>query len=284
MNDSIGIICPLYNAENYIGKLHNDILKQKYVNLKEIQYILTRSSDETEKCLKDLNVNYEIIEPCDFSHSLVREKAAFQMNTDIIVFITQDIDIGSDTWLYYLTESIIENRCVAAYSRQVAKSEDIEKYIRNFNYPEASFYVSSKDINNLGLKTFFFSDVSSAIRKSIFVNINGYDNKNLPISEDMYLAYKVIMNGYTIKYCADSVVIHSHNYSFKELYKRYKETGKFFKDNKYLDRYSINGSGFDLALYVFKNACKDFNLKVLVQFFPNMFGRFIGMKIGKHYG
>ena len=48
-----------------------------------------------------------------------------------------------------------------------------------------------------------------------------YNNKNLPINEDMYIAHKLIQNGYKIKYCAESEVIHSHDFSFKEQYDRW---------------------------------------------------------------
>ena len=36
-----------------------------------------------------------------------------------------------------------------------------------------------------------------------------------------------------------------------------------------------------MAKYIFKRALQDKNVKVLLQFVPNMSARFIGMKIGK---
>ena len=133
----------------------------------------------------------------------------------------------------------------------------------------------------MGLKTFFSSDASAAIRRDIFTKLNGYDGKKLPISEDMYFSYKLIMNGYKIKYCADSVVYHSHNFSLKEIYDRYKLTGKFFKENNYLDQYGTNKSGGGLAKYILKRAIQDKNIKVLIRFVPDMAARYIGMKVGK---
>ena len=44
----ISIICPLYNAENYIEDLYFSIKKQKDVCIEEIKFILTESSDNTE--------------------------------------------------------------------------------------------------------------------------------------------------------------------------------------------------------------------------------------------
>mgnify|MGYP002541015700 CR=1 FL=1 len=277
----IDIICPLYNAEKYIENLHKSFTMQKKVKINKIKYVLTESEDNTEKYLKNQNIEYKKITKNEFSHSLVREQEAMESDSDIIVFVTQDVVIDDELWLYNLTKDIGKDGIVATYSRQVTKYNNIEKYTREANYPAQSKIVSQNDIPKLGLKTFFFSDASSAIDTNIFKKLNGYDGKNLPISEDMYIAYKIITNGYKIKYCAESVVHHSHNFTLKEVYDRYKLTGKFFKENSYLDNYGTNKSGGGLAKYVLKRALQDKNFKVLLRFLPDMGARFIGMKVGK---
>lgn len=278
---NIDIICPLYNAEEYIYNLNRSLLKQKNVNINKIKYVLTKCNDDSEKILKSNKLNYTLINKLDFSHSLTRETEAKKSKADIIVFITQDIVIESDFWLYNLVKPIIAGEAEATYSRQITKYDNIEKYTREFNYPENSFIKSNEDIVKMGLKTFFSSDASAAIRRDIFTKLNGYDGKKLPISEDMYFSYKLITNGYKIKYCADSVVYHSHNFSLKEIYDRYKLTGKFFKENNYLDQYGTNKSGGGLAKYILKRAIQDKNIKVLIRFVPDMAARYIGMKVGK---
>ena len=277
----IDIICPLYQAESYIENLHKSLLKQKNVKINKIQYLLTRSTDKSEDILKNNKLNYELIEKKDFSHSLVREKAVMNSKADIICFITQDIVIENEDWLEKLVKPIIDNEADATYSRQLTKFNNIEKYTRESNYPDKSILKSKNDIDKLGLKTFFSSDASAAIKKEIFVKLDGYDGKNLPISEDMYFTYKLIMNGYKVKYCADSVIYHSHDFKLKELYDRYKLTGKFFKENSYLDKYGTNSSGGGLAKYILKRAIQDKNVKVLVRYPFDMAARLIGMKVGK---
>ena len=278
--NTIDIICPLYNAIDYIKNLHKSLLNQKDVKINKIRYILTESNDGTEEYLKKNKIDYKKIKKEDFSHSLVREKEALESKADLLVFITQDVIIEDNNWLYNLTKDINDD-IVASYGRQISKYDNIEKYTREKNYPNKSFVVSKDDIEKLGLKTFFFSDAASCIKTSIFKKINGYDNKNLPISEDMYIAYKIIMNDYKIKYCADSVVFHSHNFSIKELYKRYKETGKFFKENSYLDKYGTNSSGASLAKYVLKRILNEKRFGLLFRYPFDMGARFIGMKVGK---
>ena len=276
----IDIICPLYNASNYILNLDKSLKSQKNVNINEIRYVLTESSDNSEKILKDNNIKYKKIKRCCFSHSLVREREAMESNSDILVFITQDVVIEDDKWLYNLTKDI-DDEIVATYSRQISKYNNIEKYTRERNYPNKSFVVSKDDIEKYGLRTFFFSDAASCVKTSTFKELKGYDNKNLPISEDMYIAYKIIMNGYKIKYCADSVVFHSHKFTLKQIYDRYKLTGRFFKENSYLDKYGTNSSGANLAKYILKRILQEKRIGLLFRFPFDMAVRFIGMKVGK---
>lgn len=281
---TIDIICPLYNAEKYVNKLHENLKKQKDVEINSINYVLTKSTDNTEQILKNLDCNYEIIEKNEFSHSTARENMARKCNADILVFITQDIIIERQDWLTNLTKCIANGECVASYSRQTCSNNTIEKYTRERNYPEKSFIVSKEDIKEKGLQTFFFSDASSAIKRDVFMDLNCYDGKKLPTNEDMYIAFKLITNGYKIKYCADSVVEHSHRFKLKQLYKRYYDTGVFFKQNEYLNEYKVNQAGGGMALYVLKRAIQEKNFSVLVNFIPNMTARFVGMKMGKLNG
>jgi len=282
MNYMVDIICPVYNGENCILELDKSIKKQKNVRINSIKYILTEGKDNTESILKDNNMEYIKIKKEEFSHSKTREMAAKTCNADIIVFITQDIVIERDDWLYNLTSPIASGECNASYSRQISKSKGIEKYTREKNYPENSYITSKEDIKEKGLRTFFFSDASSAISNLVLKELNYYDDKNLSISEDMYIAYKLIMNGYKIKYVADSVIIHSHNFKFKELYKRYYDTGIFFKENSYLDEYGTNKTGGGMAMYVIKRILQEKDFGAFIRFWPDMVARFIGMKMGKY--
>ena len=278
---SIDIICPLYNAEGYIENLYNSLIMQENVNIKNILFLLTESKDKSLDILKSKKLKYKLIKKERFSHSLTREESALESKSDIIVFISQDVVIEDKLWLYNLTKNIGKDKIAGAYSRQITKYNNIEKYTREANYPDKSFIKSKKDIKTLGLKTFFFSDASSAVDVKVFKKLKGYDHKNLPINEDMYYAYKLITNGYKISYEAESVVYHSHNFTLKQIYDRYKLTGKFFKENSYLDKYGTTGSGASLAKYVLKRILKEHNIKMLFRYPFDMAARLFGMKAGK---
>ena len=281
---NVEIICPLYNAEKYIENLDRTLKMQKNTKIEKISYILTESEDNTEQILKRISAQYSVVKKEKFSHSLSREMIAMKSDSDILVFVTQDVDIRSDEWLQKLINPIITNEAEATFSRQLTKYNNIEKYTREKNYPVESYLVTKDDIKQMGLRAFFFSDASSAIRTKVFKELKGYDSKNLLTNEDMYIAYKIIMNNYRIKYCSDSEVYHSHKFTLKQLYKRYYDTGVFFKQNSYLNKYGTNRTGGGLAKYILLSAIKDKNIKVLLDFLPNMVVRFIGMKMGELNG
>lgn len=284
---TIDIICPLYNAEKYIENQYNQIKSQGfYNNIKNINYIITESKDGTLSVVErlqneDEKIKFSVIKKQEFSHSLSREKVAKNSTADILVFITQDVKIERDDWLEKIATPIANGEVEACYSRQLCENYTLERYTRECNYPSRSVIKTKDDIEKLGLNTFFFSDASSAIKTDIFKKLNGYDGKDFPTNEDMYIAYKLITNGYKIKYCADSEVVHSHKFTLKQQYKRYYDTGKFFKQNEYLNKYKVNKSGSKLAMYVLRRAWQEKNWRVLLNFIPNMTARFIGMKVGK---
>lgn len=278
---TVSVVCPLYNAEAHILDFNRSLKAQKAVDIVEVKYVLTESKDHTEDLLRAAEIAYKKIRKEAFSHSLVREKAAMQAMGEVIVFLTQDVEIHDNYFLSKLVAPIISGEAQAAYARQKTKYDNIEKYTRAHNYPEYSFLVSEDDIEKKGLKTFFFSDAAGAVEAKAFRRLKGYDGKDLPISEDMYLAYKIIMSGGKIKYQSDAVCYHSHKFKLGQLYGRYKLTGEFMKQNPEIAKHGINAAGGSMAKQVLKSAAKDKNVKVLSSYLPNMAARYAGMTRGK---
>jgi rhamnosyltransferase len=278
---TVDIICPLYNAEKYIDRLHKSLLMQEDVKINKIIYAITVTNDNTLNYLKDNNCDYVLVDKKDFSHSLTRSNIGLKSNADIISFVTQDVVIEDKHWLKKLINPIENGEVAASYSRQITKFNNIEKYTRESNYSDKSYVKSKEDIEKFKISTFFFSDAACAIKTSVYKELNAYDNKNLPTNEDMYFAYKLIMNDYKIKYCSDSIVYHSHNFTLKQLYNRYKLTGKFFKQNSYLNEYKANHTGMNLAKYVLKRIIEEKRIDLLLRFPFDMGARYIGMKVGK---
>ena len=280
---SVDLICPLYHAESYLDSLHSSILAQQTVNLHEVHYVVTDASQEIVDRLKKLDhCVFRAIDHTQFSHSRTREEEAFRCEADILVFITQDIHIHGNDWLSNLIRPIVQGDSAASYGRQICTNHTIERYTREKNYPEHSMIKSRNDISTLGFYTYFFSDACSAVKRSVFNDLDGYDHKDFPSNEDTYMAYKLITNGYSIAYCADAVVDHSHQFSLKQLYDRYYLTGAFFAMEPELKKLKAESAGAGLAKYILKRAMAEKNFRVIFGFVPNMAARYLGMKAGEH--
>ncbi len=280
---SISIICPLYNGKKYIKNMNESLLTQEINDIVDIKYILTETNDGSKELLDEIGASYDIVKADEFSHSYTREKAAYEANGDIIVFITQDIIIEDKTWLYNLIKDIKSGICDAAFSKQICTNKTIERYTRMKNYPDEDRIACLDKVEELGIMSYFYSDAASAIRKEVFVKLKGYDNKDLLTNEDMYIAYKMVQNGYKIKYCSDSRVIHSHKYSYKSLFKRYFDQGVFLKQHSYIKESGANSGAIDLVKFVLVEALKEKNFKAVLDILPNFGVRFIANKLGNRY-
>lgn len=278
---TVSVVCPLFEAEKYIRKFDESLTKQTGVEIVERLYAVTKGKDKTEEILRELKRDFTEVKPGEFSHSLVREKLAMKAKGEVIVFLTQDVVIKDKEFLKKLVQPIVDGETEAAYARQRTKYNNIEKYTREFNYPPQSEVVSKNSLAEKGIKTFFFSDAAGAVKAVTFRKLKGYDGKDLPISEDMYFAYKLIMQGGKIKYVAEAEVYHSHNFGLGELYRRYKLTGKFMKMCPEIYEAGAVKAGGGMAKYILKRAAKEKNFKVLLRFLPDMIARYAGMKVGR---
>ena len=95
----------------------------------------------------------------------------------------------------------------------------IERFTRRFNYPEKSRIKSKSDLNELGIKTFFCSDVCAAYRRNYLLGAGGFEDPTI-FNEDMIFAGKRILAGDKVAYVAEAKVLHSHNYTGRQQFHR----------------------------------------------------------------
>lgn len=280
----VDVFVPLYNAECFVENLVLSIKRQKNVKLNKILFGITESTDNTLNIVKKYqeDISYFVIKKKEFSHSITREKGMSLCNSSFVIMLTQDVLLEDEFAFFNLTKSLLDDKNIAfCFGRQISKYKNIERYIREKNYPKSSYVVSKNDIERMQLRAFFSSDAFAVYNRDVFLELNGYDHKKLPLSEDMYYSRKCLMNGYKVKYCAEAVVYHSHKFKLKELYSRYYLTGKFFKENPEFQNYKSTETGLKLAFYVFKEIIKHFDVCSFFRFFPDMAVRYIGKKKGE---
>ena len=95
----------------------------------------------------------------------------------------------------------------------------IEHYTREFNYPAKSYVKSKKDLETMGIKTYFCSNVCAMYRKDVYEKMGGFVLHTI-FNEDMIMASKVIQAGYKIAYVAEAMVIHAHKYTYRQQFTR----------------------------------------------------------------
>lgn len=88
----------------------------------------------------------------------------------------------------------------------------MEQYTRQFNYPEESRVKWLADLPELGIKTYFCSNVCAMYRRELYLQLGGFVQKAI-FNEDMIFAGELIQKGYGVAYAAEAKVVHSHNYS-----------------------------------------------------------------------
>jgi len=241
MDEKISVIIPTRNAESQIGNLLSTIKSQSIPC--EIIIIDSSSTDKTVAVSESYGARVIPIKKEDFNHGGTRNVAAFKSNGDIIVFMTQDTLPVDKNCIENLTKPLGQDNIAASYGRQIAydNAKPTEKFARNFNYPETAAIKSAESIEHSGIKTFFFSNAFSAIRKPEFKVLGGFPEDVL-MFEDMLFAAKLVFKGFSIAYVPDAKVIHSHDLSFSGQFERYFQAGVSFRKNSWFLEHAKSGS------------------------------------------
>jgi rhamnosyltransferase len=282
----IGLAIPTYNAGDEFKNVLNEICKQKEI-LALVKIFDSESSDNTVNIALNKNIEVESINKNDFSHSGTRTYIANQykkMGMDYVIFMTQDVYLQEDA-LKNIIDFIMNNDVTMVYGRQMVdleKGNIFEYYSRYFNYPEKNLIKNVNHIRKLGIKTIFCSD-AFAIYDLERINDYGYFGSDNNYAEDMVIADKIIKHGENIGFCADAKVYHTHNYSIRDEYYRYKETGKFHKVNQEMIAFygSANLEGIRLVISEINFLIRNGYVTKIPESILRNIVKFIGMSAGK---
>lgn len=230
---SLSVIIPTLNAAAELPDLLTRLKEQKGVD-PEIIVIDSSSVDATQDIAKEFGARICVIERQRFDHGGTRTEAARIAGGDILVFMTQDAIPADSSALGKLIASFDRDpRIVAAYGRQLPKPDAnvFGEHLRLFNYPETSHIRCFEDRHSYGFKTAFISNSFAAYRKKVLEDV-GFFEEGLLFGEDAYTLAKLLVNGFCVAYAADACVLHSHNYSIWQDFKRYFDVGVFHADNQ----------------------------------------------------
>lgn len=228
MKDCV-IIVPIYHPDEKWNECLRMLKEQRGVDFD--LYIVDSGTNfsDYEKDLEGLSYRIEKTTPREFNHGGTREAARQACASyPILVYMTQDAIPADADAIRNLIATFRDPQVGAAYGRQLPHRDAtlLAARARVFNYPEESRKKTMDDAKALGIKTVFISDTFAAYRADALREIGGFP-KHVILSEDMYVAAKLLLAGYANQYCAEAKVYHSHNYSASEEFRRYFDTGVF---------------------------------------------------------
>lgn len=299
---SIDVIIPVYKPDKKFNQLIERLVKQ---SIKPLHIILLHTEENattyeqlaqkerTEEALtyaqnfttSSCQIERFDIKKIDFDHGGTRNYGVSLSQADIVMFMTQDAVPVDKDLIKHLLEPFNNPQIAATYGRQLAnnKAGFIEQYTRVFNYPEQSYVKSQDDLSELGIKTYFCSNVCAAYRKTVYEKLGGFVTKTI-FNEDMIMAAGIIKAGYSIAYAADAKVIHSHVYTYRQQFQRNFDLA--VSQQQYKDIFESVKSEDEGKKLVIKTLKYLLNKKKYLLIPDLIFQsgfKYLGYKIGRHY-
>jgi rhamnosyltransferase len=229
------------------------------------------------------------VEKSEFDHGGTRD-FAMQLCEDFeyVLFMTQDAVPKNRK----LTENLMrpleadKTSHAVAYAKQEPEKHCniIERYTRGFNYsdePHSGLEMAAQTNNSI--KSIFCSDAGAMYNRSLYDEVGGFPAKAI-FNEDMVYAGKALKADKDVMYEPSAVVIHSHNYTGVQYFKRYFDLGVSHADFAYiLKDYHTNDEGIKLVRATAKFLIRRKEYIMLIPLLYHSGCKFIGMKLGKQY-
>lgn len=233
MNRRVDIVIPVYRPDEKFLNLLRGLTRQEGAEIASV--ILMHTGDdfpeekEAERILggAGIPVTVRFLSPEAFDHGGTRAEGASLGSAPYFVCMTQDaVPQGADLLAALLRPFEKDDRVWVSYARQIPAPgcRFPERISRAFNYPDVSAVRTQADLKEKGIRTFFCSDVCACYRRDLYEASGGFVKKTI-FNEDMLFAAKAVRSGGAVAYTADARVIHSHNLSGPELFRRNFDMG-----------------------------------------------------------
>lgn len=287
---SVDVIIPTYKPKkeflNVLEALNRQTLRPDHIIIMNTEeYYFDQFIYGTNFLQKYDNCKVYHLSKLEFDHGETRNLGVSHSQADYFVMMTQDAVPKDEYLIENLLKPLLRQEAVVSYAKQLPKEDcnPIECYTRAFNYSENSRIKGEDDVAQLGIKTYFCSDVCAAYNRKVFMEIHGFVNGTI-FNEDMVYAAKAAKCGYMIAYCADACVFHSHNYSAKEQFHRNFDLGVSQADHpEVFANLKSEGEGIrmvkDTMSYLWHNGYR----KYVPYLFIQSGAKFIGYQLGRHY-
>lgn len=220
----VSVILPTKNVESNIGDLLHSIYRQDFSGALDV-IILDSSDDKTPEISKSFPVEFTRVEEEDYNYGGTRNLGAFMAKGDYLIFLSADVVIKDSQWLSKLLNPFKDSRVAGVFGRQHPKenASPMEEFFIQYVYPSKSYLLERDAQGKIQLKNrLFFSNTNAAIRKDVWEKIK---IPEMLMSEDQEWAKRTLLAGYKIAYASESMVYHSHDYSLRQVFHRFFDTG-----------------------------------------------------------
>lgn len=231
----VGLVIPTLNAgKNWTASLAE--VERQSLTPGRVLIIDSESTDRTVEIAESAGFEVKRIGRSQFNHGGTRQWAVeYLSDCEIILFLTQDAIPASSDAFAEIVGCFDDPEVAVAYGRQLPHSgaTPMESHSREFNYGSVSVKKDAKAAASLGAKVFFCSNSFAAYRRSVLLALGGF-RRDLILGEDMEFAARAIKAGYANMYCATARVFHSHDYSLRQVFRRYFDIGVFDEKNAWM--------------------------------------------------
>lgn len=223
MRPRIGVVIPTLNARHHLENCLTPLMRSR--SKPQILVIDSSSKDGTAEYARKMGVKVMVIPQKEFNHGLTREKARCELDVDIVLMMTPDAYAHDQTLIETLIAPIVEGKASLSYARQKPHkgASFFAAFPREFNYPEMSHIRSAKDAAEYGAYLYFCSNSCAAYDMRALDSVGGF--QPVLLGEDTLATAQLLAKGHSIAYVAEAVVYHSHQYTLKQEFRRYFDTG-----------------------------------------------------------
>jgi rhamnosyltransferase len=184
---------------------------QEYRNWELIVIDSGSTDGSVDLILKAQPKHFLQIQPHEYNPSRVMNHGMTLARNDFGIFLNADATPQGPNWLRPLVAALQEPRHAASFGRQIPRPGCRAVYRHDYERCFGANRESHKWDH-------FFSMVSSGLRKDIWAK-RGFLEKMQYSEDDEYTRWCRVQ-GYEVVYCPESVVMHSHNYTPAQAYKR----------------------------------------------------------------
>ena len=275
------IIVPIYQPDNRFLSLLRTI-KEQTLDL-PVLLIDSGTGIPYDNEIASMNVSVKKINSREFNHGGTRQMGMeMYPDADVHVFLTQDAVLADEHAIENLLLVFHNQQVGCAYGRQIPHKEagPFGAMARLFNYPEESHIYTFADRRHYGIKTAFISNSFAAYRKSAIQQVGGFP-QNVILSEDMYVAAKMLLAEWNVAYVANAMAYHSHDYTPLQEFRRYFDIGVFHARESWIQKEfgKAEGEGKQYIMRELRYILKHFPYR-----FPEMILRdgmkFLGYRLG----